>query len=136
MAIDFKFEFPLGLVNGAVSVTAALKSLPLNPIAGLEGNFAVFAGLAALFGTVVGLRQRSVRPVLAGVVLVLVVVGGLWYSALVSGGGIPLAWIYVAGLLYAGLFGAAAYLIALLENELIKRARRRIQKSDKSAANP
>jgi hypothetical protein len=110
----------LTLLNSAVSSLASYTSVPLTPIAGLEGISIIIAVMAGGVGSLLGFKDFMYDWVVLLVVSLLSVLALFFYAQLLSRSGISDWQMLLTMFLYWYIFFAIFYLLTHLEKLVLK----------------
>lgn len=102
------------LLSALATTLGSFKDFPLGVIAGMTAEFILISIIGALLGTILALKNFR-RSWILGLISVLAVPAVIYYSYLLTRGGLNLAQILLAALLYLYVFFAASFLLTYFE---------------------
>jgi hypothetical protein len=106
------------LLSVVLTAVGSVEDFPLGIVSGLTVVFILISLLAAASGTILALQNFRFAWAIALLLAIVAVPALIYYSSLLSRGGLTIGQMIWAGLLYFYVFLAAFFVLTYLENLL------------------
>lgn len=110
--LDTTGKFAFGAVNLTASAAAAWRFEALRTPAGMEEICILFAAISVVVGTAAAFRAKRSHVLLNVLLLAAATSAAFYYAVLMAKAGLNLDELWIAVLIFVGVAGVVAYLLA------------------------